>query len=72
VFFLKVMEACILSSGMSASAFTATVAGCPGTGPIIDHTVFPRLSIGRCGSSEAISIAARAVPGSSELPASGV
>ena len=29
VFFLKVIVACILRSGMSASAFTATVAGWP-------------------------------------------
>ena len=54
VFFLKVMVACILRSGMSASAFTATVAGCPGNGRIVDQTVDPRLTTGFSGLSEAI------------------
>ena len=53
VFFLRVVEAHILRSGMSASAFTATVAGCPGTPGIVDQTVDPRLTTGFCGLSEA-------------------
>ena len=49
---------------MSASAFTATVAGCPGKGGIVDQTVDPRLTTGFCGSSdEAINIAALAATG---------
>ena len=60
VFFLKVMVACILRSGMSASALTPTVAGWFGAGGISDHTVEPKLTIGFCGlSAEATSIAAR-------------
>ena len=59
-FFLKVMVACILSSGMSASAFTATAAGWLGAGGMSDHTVEPELSACFCGlSAEATSIAAR-------------
>ena len=60
VFLRKVIVACILRSGMSASAFTATVAGWPGAAGINDHTVEPRLTTGFCGlSAEATSIAAR-------------
>ena len=64
VFFRKVIVACILRSGMSASAFTATVAGWPGAGGRTDHTVDPRLTTGFCGlSAEATSIAARPADG---------
>ena len=64
VFFLKVMVACILRSGMSASAFTATVPGWFGAGGIRDHTVEPKLTAGFCGlSAEAINIAARPADG---------
>jgi hypothetical protein len=64
VFFLNVMVACILRSGMSASAFTATVPGWFGAGGIRDHTVEPKLTAGFCGlSAEAINIAARPAEG---------
>ena len=49
---------------MSASAFTATVAGWPGAGGIRDQVVEPRLTTGFCGlSAEATSIAARPAEG---------
>ena len=67
VFFLKVIVACILRSGMSASAFTATVAGLLGIGGIVDQTVDPILTTGFPALTEAISTAARAVPGASDL-----
>src|ERR1700684_1027341 len=64
VFFLKVMVACILRSGRSASAFPATVAGWFGAGGIRDQTVEPKLTAGFCGlSAEAINIAARPADG---------
>ena len=64
VFFLKVIVACILRSGMSASAFTATVAGWPGAGGISVQTVEPRLTTGFCGlSAEAMSMLALAAVG---------
>ena len=64
VFFLKVIVACILRSGMSASAFTATVAGWPGAGGISDQTVEPKLTTGFCGlSAEAMSMLALASVG---------
>lgn len=51
---------------MSASAFTATVAGWPGAGGIRDQTVEPRWTTGCYGSpAEAISIAARPADGGS-------
>jgi hypothetical protein len=50
-----------LRSGISASAFTAMVAGWPGARGIVDQTVDPRFATGCCGSScEATSIAALA------------
>jgi hypothetical protein len=63
VFFLKVMLACILRSGISASAFTAAVAGWPWTSSMSDQVVEPKLTTGRCGSpGGATSIAARPRP----------
>ena len=56
---------------MSASAFTATLAGFPGAGEIVDQTVDPRLTTGLSGLSEAINIAARAGSGSVGLLGSG-
>src|SRR5271165_5972216 len=62
--FRRVMDACILRSGTSASACTAIPEGCPCGAGIVDQTVDPRLTIGFCVlSAEAISIAARAAPG---------
>ena len=57
---------------MSASAFTATVAGCPGAGGMVDQTADPRLTTGFCGlSGEAISMAALAALGNVPFSASG-
>jgi hypothetical protein len=67
VFFLKVIVACILRSGMSASAFTATVAGLLCISGIVDQTVDPTLTTGVPGLVEAISTAARAMPGATDL-----
>jgi hypothetical protein len=63
MFFRKIMVACILRSGMSTSAFTATVAGLPGADGSADQTVDPRLTTGFPGSSEAIRTAAKAASG---------
>jgi hypothetical protein len=59
---------------MSASAFTATVAGWFGAGGIKDHVVEPKLTTGFCGlSAVATSIAARPADGDAGgLAASGV
>jgi hypothetical protein len=65
------LQACSLRSGMSASAFTATVAGCPGAGGMVDQTADPRLTTGFCGlSGEAINMAALAALGNVPFSAS--
>ena len=70
VFFRIVMIACIFRSGISASAFTAIVPGCPGIAGINVQTTEPRLTDGFCGSAAtATSIAARAAAGTPAVAA---
>ena len=63
-FFRKIIVACIFRSGISTSAFTPLLPGCPGLAGTADHTTEPRLTAGFCGSPEvATNIAARAGAG---------